>query len=446
MILLKNIALKQPEWLARSAVYQVNPRTFSAEGTIKAVTGELEFLKSIGFNIVYLCPVFCEDDDENNRSPRQLKSGTGNPKNPYRMNDYFSIDSEYGTMEDLKELIGKAHELDMRVILDMVYAHIGPNAPIKKKYPEFVQQTADGEMICTSWRFPALDYRNEGLREYMYCNMVYYIGAIDADGFRLDVGDLIPEDFWREARRRIQSIKKDAVLINEGNKYENLATVFDGSYFWDWHEALYKVFTGKEKPELLIETDEKAKEKMPDGGLLLRDIDNHDTVTDWPERIERAAGHNGMEQIIAANYIMDGIPMVYCGNELACSARLNMFANRFYMGDFEVSDRRKDTEAAVKRQNIIKRLNRFKAENDVLRFGKTQWIKNCNDESCICFKRTYNDDNILFVGNVSDEKQTLRLEEIPKEAEVEFANGFVSLSNGVLELEGKGYTVLSFKK
>lgn len=107
MILLKNIALKQPEWLARSAVYQVNPRTFSAEGTIKAVTGELEFLKSIGFNIVYLCPVFCEDDDENNRSPRQLNSGTGNPKNPYRMNDYFSIDSEYGTMEDLKELTVK---------------------------------------------------------------------------------------------------------------------------------------------------------------------------------------------------------------------------------------------------------------------------------------------------------------------------------------------------
>ncbi len=443
---MKNIALKQPEWLARSAVYQVNLRTFSADGTIKAIAAELEFLKSIGFNIVYLCPIFCEDDstDKSNWSIRQKSSETENPKNPYRMNDYFAIDSEYGTMEDLKELVAKAHTLGMKVLLDLVYAHIGPNASIIKRYPEFVQQTPEGEIICTEWHFPALDYRNDGLREFLYCNMTYYIGVVDVDGFRCDIGDYVPIDFWVEAKRRIQCIKKDAVLINEGDKYEKLATAFDGSYFWLWHEALYKVFTGIEKPKYLIETDEKSRETMPEGGLLLRDIDNHDTVTDWPERIEIAAGHDGTEQIIVINYIMDGIPMVYCRNELACSAKLNMFANRFHMGKYEVSRRAKYTNAAVRRQNIIKTLNRFKAENDVLRYGKTQWLSNSDADNCISFKRTYNSDNILFVGNVSNENRRIKIKKIPNTVKIIFENGCISCNNGEFYLNRKGYVVLSY--
>lgn len=444
---MKNIALKQPEWLARSAVYQVNPRTFSTEGTIKSVTAELGFLKSIGFNIVYLCPIFSADDSENkkNWSMRQLASETENPKNPYRMNDYFLIDDEYGTMEDLKELVSEAHKLDMKIILDLVYAHIGPNAPIIKRYPEFAKQTPEGETIYSPWNFPELDYRNNGLREYLYCNMTYYIGAIDIDGFRCDVGDMIPVDFWNEARRRMQCIKKDAILINEGSMYEKLTTTFDASYFFDWHETLYKVFTGVQKATALKEIDEKAKETTPEGGLLMRDIDNHDTVTDWPERAEISAGHNGMEQIMVINYIMDGIPMVYCGNELACSAKLSMFANRFHMGKFEASSRKKDTEETIRRINITKQLNSWKAESDILRFGKTQWLDNSDADSCISFKRTYNDENILFVGNITNETKNVKIDEIPKNAEIILENGVVSYLDGIFELGGKGYAVISFK-
>lgn len=53
------------------------------------------------------------------------------------------------------------------------------------------------------------------------------------------------------------------------------------------------------------------------------------------------AGHDGMEQIEVINYLLDGIPMVYCGNELADSANHSMFANRFHMGKYEVTDRRR---------------------------------------------------------------------------------------------------------
>ena len=441
---MKNTAIKSPDWLVRGAVYQINPRTFSKDGTIGAVREELDFLKSAGFDIIYLCPVFCEDESETGLSPRQIKSGTGNPKNPYRMNDYFAIDSEYGTQEDLAELVSEAHKRGMRILLDLVYAHIGPNAPIIKRHPEFVQQTAEGEIINTEWNFPMLDFKCEGLREYLYCNMIYYISVIDADGFRCDVGDMIPDDFWYEAHRRMRTIKPGSVLISEGVKYERMMTSFNAAYFFDWHETLYKVFCEGESAEEIPETDKGAKmSNFPSGGILLRDIDNHDTVTDWSRRTETAAGHDGTEQIEVINYLADGIPMVYCGNELACEAKLNMFANRFYPGGFEVTDRkRKDTPAAMRRIGILKQLNKLKKESDILAEGEMIWCE-CTKDS-LSFRRVSGERGIIFVGNVRNSAVSVTVGNIPKNAALILSNGVKKFGDGCFEFGGFGYAVLEY--
>lgn len=439
---MKNKAIASPEWLARSAVYQVNPRTFSKEGTIRAVAGELPYLKSLGFGIVYLCPVFEEDDSTDKRfwSERQKASETNNPKNPYRMNDYFSIDEEYGTMNDLKELIKKAHELDMKVILDLVYAHIGPNAPIVKRHPEFIKQNPDGSFITTCWHFPELDFKCEGLREYLYCNMTYYIGVCDADGFRCDVGDAVPVDFWKEARRRMQRIKPDSILINEGVGYEKMAIAFDSSYTFGWHDRLYDIFCGDGEARTLSERWKEFNDAAPTGALLLHDMDNHDTVTDWPTRVEKGATHAGMEQILVINYLIDGIPMVYTGNELACTAHLNMFANRFHMGKFEVTDRaRKSTPESMRRQDIIKKLNKLKKESDVLRFGETVWIDSYDGECIISFKRRLENDEIVFIGNAKDKSCEILLDFVPENILL----GNFTVSGSTLTL--KPYQYIVFK-
>ena len=97
----------------------------------------------------------------------------------------------YGTMEDLKAFVAESHRLGMRVLLDLVYLHIGPNADVLKNYPDFVNRDEMGNMILGPWNFPMLNYSNLGLREYLWCNMTYYIGALNADGFRCDVGDQV---------------------------------------------------------------------------------------------------------------------------------------------------------------------------------------------------------------------------------------------------------------
>lgn len=442
---MKYKAICPPEWLSRSAVYQINPRTFSREGTIKAVTDELPRLKELGFRIMYLCPVFEEDNSEDRSfwSARQKKSETDNPKNPYRMNNYFKIDSEYGTEDDLREFIEEAHRLGMRVLLDLVYLHIGPNAPILKRHPEFARQDADGNTVCTDWNFPYLDYNSDGLREYLWCNMIYYIGEMDVDGFRCDVGDGVPLDFWVEARRRMKAVKPDSVLINEGSNWNNLLKGFNSSYCFDWHVNLYKAFSGEISAAECRAFLEKLANEIPSGAKLIFDIDNHDTVTDWPARTETVAGHDGMEQIEVINYLLDGIPMVYCGNELADSANHSMFANRFHMGKYEVTDRRglEKLDYSIRRQEIMKKLNALKLESDILCYGSTVWVDNSAPEKVFSFSREYGGKKIVFIGNISCEKAAFRFN-TESGGRALFTNGAEKISDGTIELEPRGYIVL----
>lgn len=401
-----------PAWLRDHAVYQINPRTFSAEGTIAAVTREIPKLYELGFRILYLCPIFEEDpsEDRANWSNRQKASETNNPKNPYRMNDYFKIDEEYGTMDDLSILVAEAHKRDMRVILDLVYLHIGPNAPIIKRCPDFAQHHEDGTIRCTSWHFPYLNFENAGLREYLWCNMAYYIGALDVDGFRCDVGDGVPEDFWQEGRRRIKAIKPDAILINEGTKYEWLASAFDSCYSFSWHEKIYQCISGTNTAADLIAEEKKQLERVPAGGYLLRDMDNHDTVTDWPERAEIRAGHDGMEAIMVLNYCMVGIPMVYCGNELADATYMSMFANRFHMGKFFATDRPAlaETPEGKRRMEVVTALNKLLAEHDGLHGSSIEWIESCRHENVVAFRRKGENRSAVLYCNLSPEEVEIK--------------------------------------
>lgn len=392
-------ACVSPEWFQKGSVYQVNPRTFSAEGTISAVKKELPLLKELGFSVIYFCPLFEADTSEDREfwSIRQQASNTDNPKNPYRMMDYFLIDEEYGTLDDLRECIQAAHALGLKVILDLVYLHIGPNAYVIQQHPEFIQKDENGDPKLTYWNFPYLNYENEGLCEYLWSNMIYFIGHLDADGFRCDVADYVPLAFWAEGKRRITAIKPDAILINEGQKAEYLEDVFNCNYGWSWHEHIFDVITGAKNTAALRAEHERVKGEYPKGGLILRDMDNHDTVTDWPDRIENLVGHDGMEMILTFNYMLDGVPMVYCGNELADTARLSMFANRFHMGAFEVTDRTATGAHVTRRMQIIRTLNTLRKTVCALSAGETVWLD--MPPETVAFERRAKDETAVFISN-----------------------------------------------
>ena len=206
-----------PKWFENNVIYQINMRTFTSEGTIAAATKLLPHLKDIGVDFVYTCPLVCsdEDGDEEGWSKRQRAAGVGNPKNSYRISDYFATDPEYGTDEDLDAFVKEAHRLGLRVMFDLVYMHCGPNAVFIKDHPDFVKRDEEGNIMLTEYHFPIINFESQGLREYLCDNMVYFVERFDIDGYRCDVGDACPLDFWEEVCRRVRAIKPDLIMINE---------------------------------------------------------------------------------------------------------------------------------------------------------------------------------------------------------------------------------------
>ena len=106
---------KAPGYLKRAVMYQIFLRPFTPGGTLNSAAEMLPHLASLGVDILYLCPVTEADGDMRPEfwSARQKACGLGNPKNPYRVGDYYRIDPEYGTDADLKRFTAYAHELGM---------------------------------------------------------------------------------------------------------------------------------------------------------------------------------------------------------------------------------------------------------------------------------------------------------------------------------------------
>ena len=330
------------------AIYQVYPRTFTADGTLKAAEKLLPHIKELGFDIVYLSAINKEDDSFEGMSPRQIASGFNNPKNPYRITDYFDVDEEYGTVSDLRDFIKTAHQNNLRVLIDLVYLHCGKNAVFIKEHPDFVVRDENGDIkIGDGWPFARLNFGSKDLREYLISNMEFFIRDMDADGFRCDTAAHVPLDFWKESIERVKSIKPDIYMLNEGSNPQSLE-VFDCMYDFRFLNEVNRLFThqnntGKKQSLVIPASDTKEysaktlKEKMLElsipTGKFLADFENHDGASDFAtERLECHLGHEGADCVLAFCFTNGGIPMIYNGNEIADNGPKNMFWNRFCEG------------------------------------------------------------------------------------------------------------------
>ena len=135
-----------PAYLKKAVVYQIVLRNFTRDGNFKAAAEMLDHVRSVGVDVVYLAP-FVEMDRDMDRagwSPRQVASGFGSPKNCYRISDYDKIDPEYGTDADFKAFNDRAHALGLKVYMDLVYLHCGPNNVLKDLFPDAFQRNPDG--------------------------------------------------------------------------------------------------------------------------------------------------------------------------------------------------------------------------------------------------------------------------------------------------------------
>lgn len=392
----------------RAVIYQLFLRAFTPEGTINAAAKLLPHLASIGVDIVYLCPITTSDDDMDRThwSERQRESGIDNPCNPYRLKDYYEIDPEYGTDEDLLAFVRTAHQLGLRVILDLVYWHCGPKANIIAEHPDFVQRDQNGELIFNEYNFALLNYDNPALREYLYNNMVYFIDDFDVDGYRADVACAVPVDFWNEARRRLVARKPDLIMLAESEEPALHDQAFDLSYAFRWSYPVNSVFDGKAPATAVKACWQELNDLMAaNPPRFVRCIDNHDIASDDLEnRQEKRRPLEANDAALLLDFTIDGIPFVYNGQEIADATRLSLWSNRFHTHNQCIDWSKALTADGRARLEFFKKLTALRHETPALVTRKTQWVDNTAPEQVISFLRlpdSTDGKGILVVINAS---------------------------------------------
>ena len=172
-----------PAWLRDGVVYEIFPRDFSPAGDLKGVTARLDELHDLGVNVLWLMPIH----------PIGEKCRKGQFGSPYSVRDYYAVDTNYGTLDDLKKLVAGAHQRGMKVIMDLVANHTAWDS-VLMQHPGFYKQDAQGKPISPepAWTDVAgLNYANPQLREYMIKMMAYWVRTCDIDGFRCDVAYVV---------------------------------------------------------------------------------------------------------------------------------------------------------------------------------------------------------------------------------------------------------------
>lgn len=445
-----------PAYLKRATVYQIVLRNFTRDGNFRAAAEMLDHVRAVGVDAVYLTP-FVEMDRDMDRagwSPRQIASGFGSPKNPYRISDYDKIDPEYGTDADFKAFNDRAHALGMKVYMDLVYLHCGPNNVLKDRFPDAFQRNADGTVKTTQWHFPYVNFASKGVRKYLIDSMLHWM-RLGCDGFRCDVGDAVPIDFWVEAVTVCQKVNPELVMIDEGTNVEWLRKAFDACYAWPFGKTIRLAMNPKGlgqpmKAATLAERMDAVRAyeaKLPADALMFCYLDNHDTAADDGEnRFDRVQPVAAGNAAFVLTFLRRGLPLIFNGNEIADNS-LNSF-----FGPVEHAARAARTvdwaralqPAGQKRLALVRTLVKMRHEDPIWSEGAMDWVTDGEAQGVVAFVRTLGARRVLVAANLTASSAAFTpgaLKPTPRARRL-LAEGFEVRADGTCSVEPYGFAAL----
>ena len=310
------VQLQTPEWARDAAIYQLNTRQFTPEGTFRAAERELPRLKALGVKILWLMPI-------HEIGVKNRKGGLGSP---YSVKDYYSVNPEFGTLADLKHFVDAAHAQGFKVILDWVANHTAWDNPLVSEHPDWYERDWKGDFRPTPWWDWAdiidLDYSQPGLRRYMTEALKYWVREVDIDGYRCDVAGFVPVDFWDNVRRELDAIKP-VFMLAEWESRDLHAGAFDMTYAWSWNKAVHEIAHGRADVNALYIYYSWNESAFPREALRMVYTSNHDQNA-WegtgPEQFGEA-----LPAAIVLSVVGEGLPLIYNSQEAGESKRLAFF-------------------------------------------------------------------------------------------------------------------------
>ena len=299
-------------------LYQANLRQSTPTGTLRAFADtHLDRLAALHIDGLWLMPI--HPIGEANRK--------GTLGSYYAVRDYYAVNPELGTADDLRYLIEQAHARRISVYLDWVAGHTSTDAVLLHDHPEWYARDADGRLRSTPWRdyddIVNLDYRHRGLRDYMIHAMTYWVREFDVDGFRCDLASFVPLGFWQEARRALDRVKP-VFMLAEGADRDLHDRAFDCTYSWEFWNKLHAIAVLNGPVAGLTEgyLAEQAG-TWPRHGSRLHFIDNHDKNSWEGNQITNFGA--ALPAAIVLSCTLEGIPLLYSGQEAGLDRSLAFF-------------------------------------------------------------------------------------------------------------------------
>ncbi|NJB86216.1 glycosidase [Lewinella marina] len=386
--------MQHPEWSRNAVLYQINTRQFTPEGTFRAAAGELPRLKQLGVDILWLMPVH----------PIGEKNRKGELGSPYSIRDYYGVNPEFGTLEDLKDFVSQAHEAGMKVILDWVANHTAWDNALVEQHPEWYARDYKGDFRPTPWwdwsDIIDLDYRQPELRTYMREVMEWWVREVDIDGYRCDVAGYVPVDFWEEVRQSLDQIKP-IFMLAEWESRDLHRAAFDATYAWSWHETLHRIAHGKDGVGALFVYYSWNERAWPEDAMRLAFTDNHDKNA-WEGTMYEMLG-DALEAAIALSFIGEGIPLIHNGQEAGLDKRLAFFSR-------DPIEWKEHPFA-----ELFARLSALKKEHSALAnapWGATMIrVPNNHESEVLSFVRQDENGKVFAIFNFCGEARTVRFSE-----------------------------------
>jgi alpha-amylase len=375
-------------WCKGSNVYEVNIRQYTEAGTFNAFAGHLPRLRDMGVEILWFMPI----------TPISKEGRQGSLGSYYACSDYVSVNPEFGTLQDFKTLVDEAHGLGMKVIIDWVANHTGWDHTWTRTNPEFYRRTADGKFYDVNGWHDVIDlnYYDHAMRSAMIDAMRFWIEETNIDGFRCDMAHLVPLDFWREARTKLDAIRPLFWLAET----ENIAylNVFDSWYTWQWMAATEKYCRQQASLPDLLQVLHHYRHDFPARAIGLYFTANHDENS-WNGTEYEKYG-DAAKAFAVFSCTWEGIPLIYSGQELPNRKRLKFFDKDQieWTGTCELHD-------------FYKTLLHLRRQHPALRYDDAapHFINLGTHEPVLAFTRRYHHRQLVVVLNLSPHEVSIKI-------------------------------------
>jgi alpha-amylase len=390
----KELAPISQQIVAQSVLYEANIRQYSPEGTFNAFAEDLPVLKEMGVKLLWLMPI----------NPISTTKSKGPLGSYYAVSDYTKVNPEFGTLEDLKTLVRKAHSLGIYVLLDWVPGHTGWDHHWIKENSDFYLKNKKGEIIdpidfrtgkSFGWTDVAdLNYNNMEMREAMRQAMLYWVKEVDVDGYRIDQAYAVPQEFYDKTFAALKQIKP-VFLLAETDIYHpgglELVSKFDATYDWPGHHLSKEIAKGQ---KTVLDWDKHIEGVLKTYGAenqLVNFVANHDENS-WNGTVEESYGA-AAHAFMAVHFTTPGIPLIYSGQEYDLNKRLRFFEKDSF------------PKTQGKTLALLKQLGQFKNTHPALASGENGGsytrLKTTKDHQVLAFERVKGKDTVLFIANLS---------------------------------------------